>query len=64
MPSLTYDEQKAAEAAFRGRPPDAGWSERALAVYHGIIAHTNGRDIVQAMNSVETEEELMVGASS
>ena len=44
---LTFDEQKAAEAAFRGLPIDPTWSSSAHAIYHGIFAHTQGRDIVE-----------------
>lgn len=33
---LTHDEQKAAEAAFRGLPPDPRWSAAAQAVYDSI----------------------------
>jgi len=33
---LTYDEKKAAEAAFRGSPFDPSWSESALKVYEGL----------------------------
>lgn len=55
---LTYDEHKAAEAAFRGLPLDPKWSQRAQCVYRGILAVTNGRDIV-----TNTEIELLaVGA--
>jgi hypothetical protein len=43
---LTHDEHKAAEAAFRGLPLDAIWSRKAQQVYLGIVAVTNGRDIV------------------
>jgi hypothetical protein len=35
--SLTTDEKKAAEAAFRGEPFDPKWSASARAVYEGII---------------------------
>ena len=35
--SLTHDERKAAEAAYRGRPFDASWSQAARAVYDGIL---------------------------
>lgn len=35
---LTYDERKAADAAFAGRPFDPVWSEAARAVYDGILA--------------------------
>ena len=34
---LTHDEKKAAEAAYRGRPFDASWSQAARAVYDGIL---------------------------
>lgn len=45
-PSLTYDEQKAAEAAFRGLPLDPQWSERAQTIYTSILSKTEGRNIV------------------
>ena len=35
---LTYDERKAAAAAFAGRPFDPAWSEAARIVYDGILA--------------------------
>jgi hypothetical protein len=35
---LTYDERKAAAAAFAGRPFDPSWSEAARIVYDGILA--------------------------
>ncbi|MBM4138246.1 MAG: hypothetical protein FJ244_02000 [Nitrospira sp.] len=34
---LTYDERKAAEAAFAGRPFNSDWSESAKKVYEGLI---------------------------
>lgn len=43
---LTYDEHKAAEAAFRGLPLDPKWSQSAQRIYRGILAVTNGRDVV------------------
>jgi hypothetical protein len=43
---LTYDEHKAAEAAFRGLPLNPGWSQKARQIYLGIVAATSGRDIV------------------
>jgi len=46
-PSLTYDEHKAAEAAFHGLPLDPKWSRHAQEIYRGILAVTNGRDIVK-----------------
>ncbi|HET9844833.1 MAG TPA: hypothetical protein VFQ02_03755 [Nitrospira sp.] len=36
--SLTYDEAKAAEAAFRGEPFNPAWSAKAAHVYGGILA--------------------------
>ncbi len=48
-PSLTYDEHKAAEAAFQGLPLDPKWSLHAQEIYRGIFTVTNGRDIVQDM---------------
>jgi hypothetical protein len=43
---LTYDELKAAEAAFRGMPIDPSWSASAVTVYYGIVSKTGGRNIV------------------
>ena len=47
VPSLTYDEHKAAEAAFHGLPLDPKWSLHAQEIYLGIFTVTNGRDIVK-----------------
>jgi hypothetical protein len=33
---LTYDEKKAADAAFKGSPIDSKWSESARKVYVGL----------------------------
>jgi hypothetical protein len=33
LKSLTHDERKAAEAAFRGYPPDADWTDSAQEIY-------------------------------
>lgn len=35
--SLSYDEAKAAEAAFQGQPFDATWSESARLIYDGLL---------------------------
>ncbi|HEY6085529.1 MAG TPA: hypothetical protein VIU63_09050 [Nitrospira sp.] len=53
---LTHDEHKAAEAAFRGLPLNPKWSISAQKVYYGIVAVTNGRDIV-----TEVLEPLAIG---
>lgn len=34
---LTFDEQRAAEAAFQGQPCDPRWSPAAREVYDGIL---------------------------
>lgn len=47
VPPLTYDEHKAAEAAFHGLPLDPEWSRHDQEIYIGILAVTNGRDIVK-----------------
>jgi hypothetical protein len=45
--TLSFDEKKAAEAAFRGLSIKPTWSPSAQAVYFGILAHTHGRNIVE-----------------
>ena len=35
---LTYDEHKAAEAAFRGDPPNADWTDSAQEIYARLFA--------------------------
>ena len=47
--TLTYDEQKAADAAFAGQPFNSDWSNDAKAVYDGI-AH--------AMSACPVDSEL------
>lgn len=44
--SRTSDEQKASEAAFHDLPLNPKWSRHAQVIYLGILAVTNGRDIV------------------
>ncbi|MEW6543097.1 MAG: hypothetical protein AB1411_05750 [Nitrospirota bacterium] len=56
--TLSFDERKAAEAAFRALPVDPTWSESAQAIYFGILAHTQGRNVVE----VVAEEALEVSA--
>lgn len=41
--TLSHDEKKAAEAAFRGLPCDPHWTPAAQAVYHGIVDAVNTR---------------------
>ncbi len=54
--SLTFDEKKAAEAAFRGLPLNPAWSERAQAIYQGILAETGGRNILEVEEGEEVGE--------
>lgn len=68
VPSLSNDELKAAEAAFRGRPCNPRWSERAQAIYEGIWAQTNGRDIVEekrsSLEQAQDPQVALVGANT
>ena len=45
--ALSFDEKRAAEAAFRGLPADPAWSLSAQSIYYGILGHTQGRNIVE-----------------
>ena len=53
---LTFDEKRAAEAAFRGLPIDPTWSQSAQVIYHGILMRTYGRNIIDEA----IQEELAV----
>ncbi len=52
--SLTHDEKKASEAAFRGLPLDENWTESAKSVYEGIV---------QALGQHPTELNISENAS-
>lgn len=59
---LTFDEQQAAEAAFRGWPLDVKWSAQAQAMYRGILEQTQGRDIIEEARGVSDEpDDYFVG---
>jgi hypothetical protein len=59
---LTFDEQLAAEAAFRGWPLDVKWSAQAQAMYRGILEQTQGRDIIEEAGGVNEElDDYFVG---
>jgi len=59
---LTFDEQLAAEAAFRGWPLDVKWSAQAQAMYRGILEQTQGRDIIEEAGGVSDEpDDYFVG---
>lgn len=46
---LTYDEKKAAEAAFRGLPINPSWSAAAREVYEGIVTARQVKDPSQRL---------------
>ena len=59
---LTYDEQKAAEAAFTGAPPSPDWTDDAQQLYsrltaamqaraHGTTAHALASDLKHPVGS-------------
>jgi hypothetical protein len=54
-PSLTYDEQRAAEAAFQGLPLNPKWSRHAQEIYLGIVALTHGREIAKGKETSAIE---------
>jgi hypothetical protein len=52
--ALTYDEKKAADAAFTGRPFNEAWSASARAIYDGIVKALPHTDLaVPAPSDVE-----------
>lgn len=53
---LTYDEHKAAEAAFRGYPPNADWTDSAQEIYARLSAAISKRKIT-ALN-LSTKRDL------
>ncbi len=59
--TLTCDERLAAEAAFRGEPLEPGWSQSAQAIYFGILAVTQGRDITLLADRLPDEAGICCG---
>ncbi len=59
---LTHDQHQAAEAAFRGLPFNPHWSASAQEIYRGIVAVTNGRNIVSETVSASEPAAVAVGA--
>jgi hypothetical protein len=56
--TLTYDEKKAAEAAFAGRPFNEEWSASARAIYDGIVKALPHTDVpIPAPSGVEESAE-------
>jgi hypothetical protein len=60
---LTYDEKKAAEAAFRGLPINPSWSAAARGVYDGIITARQMKNPSEPL-VVAQDEPSPAGASS
>ncbi len=59
---LTFDEQLAAESAFRGWPLELKWSAQAQSMYRGILEQTQGRDIIEEAGGVSDEpDDYFVG---
>lgn len=57
---LTYDEKKAAEAAFQGRPFNPMWSAAARVVYDGIVrAMGSRRPFTQSTETTESSPVLV-----
>ena len=55
--ALTYDESKAAEAAFQGLPFNPDWSDAARKVYDGILFAMGERQLA-AMGDAELETQF------
>ena len=58
--TLTYDETKAAEAAFKGEPFNPAWSAAAATVHAGITEAIEKRLMTGAVES-EVAEECLAG---
>jgi predicted Ser/Thr protein kinase len=58
--ALTYDEKKAAEAAFRGEPFNSAWSAAAARVYSGIVSAMEKRRAIEPADS-DVAAECTVG---
>ena len=58
--ALTYDEKKAAEAAFAGLPFNEAWSASARAVYDGIVKALPHTDIaIPSPSNIEEPTEAL-----
>lgn len=58
--ALTYDEKKAAEAAFRGEAFNPAWSAAAAKVYAGILSAMSDRQTMEHADS-EADAECLAG---
>lgn len=57
--SLTYDEKKAAEAAFCGEPFNPAWSAAAARVYEGILMAKGARALETLVDATMDSECVM-----
>lgn len=57
--SLTYDEKKAAEAAFRGESFNPSWSVAAARVYEGILMAKGARALETFVDPTRDSECVM-----
>jgi hypothetical protein len=62
--ALTYDEKKAADAAFTGRPFNEAWSASARAIYDGIVKALPHTDLAVPAPSDIEESEVALSAQS
>jgi hypothetical protein len=58
--TLTYDEKKAAEAAFRGEPFNPAWSTAARRVYEGILV-AKGVRALESLTDEAVDVDCVVG---
>jgi hypothetical protein len=56
---LTYDEKKAAEAAFRGEAFHPAWSAAAAKVYAGILSAITRRDTAPAVDEYDMHADYL-----
>lgn len=64
--ALTHDEQKAAEAAFAGRPFNTGWSQSAKLVYEGLTRALPSKpeeDVTLPSHEIRAEQASLQNAS-
>jgi len=62
--ALTYDEKKAADAAFTGRPFNEAWSAAARAIYDGILKALPHTDLAVPASSVVEESALTLSSQN
>lgn len=60
--TLTYDEKKAAEAAFQGRPFNPMWSAAARVVYDGIVRAMGNRQPFTQSTDAEDGSPVLISS--